>query len=38
MYSCAPVFTDSVSAVSVIRGSPQPEKKFEIKEINISLV
>jgi hypothetical protein len=29
MHSRAPVFTESVSAVSVIRGSPRPEKKIE---------
>jgi hypothetical protein len=28
-YSYAPLSADSVSAVSVIRGLPQPEKKFE---------
>jgi hypothetical protein len=34
-YSRPPVFTDSVSAVSVIRGLPRPEKEsWKIKEIN----
>jgi hypothetical protein len=36
-YNRAPVFTDSVSAVSVIRGLPQREKKnLKIKAINVS--
>jgi hypothetical protein len=35
-YSCAPVSIDSVSAVSVIRGLPQPEKNLQIKQINLS--
>jgi hypothetical protein len=33
-YRHASVSTDSVSAVSVISGSPQPEKNGKIKEIN----
>jgi hypothetical protein len=28
-YKCAPVSADSVSAVSVTRGLPRPEKEFE---------
>jgi hypothetical protein len=28
-YRCAPVSADSVSVVSVIHGSPRPEKKFD---------
>jgi hypothetical protein len=34
IYRCAPVSTDSVSTVSVINGSPWPEKYWKIKEIN----
>jgi hypothetical protein len=34
MYRCATISADSIFMVSVIRGSLQPEKKFEIKEIN----
>jgi hypothetical protein len=30
-HSRAPVFIDSVSTVSVIRGSPRPEKNWKIK-------
>jgi hypothetical protein len=31
---CAPISVDSVSMVSVIHGSLQPEKNWKIKEIN----
>jgi hypothetical protein len=31
-HSCAPVLTDSVSAVSVIRGLPRPEKIGKLKK------
>jgi hypothetical protein len=36
VYNPAPVSADLVSAVSVNRGLPQPEKNGKIKEINIS--
>jgi hypothetical protein len=34
MYSRAPVCSDLVSVVSVIRGLPRPPQKIKIKEIN----
>jgi hypothetical protein len=39
LYRCAPVSTDSLSAVSFTCGLPLPEKKrLKIKEINVSQV
>jgi hypothetical protein len=34
VYRCAPISTDSVSAVSVIHSLPWPKKYLKIKEIN----
>jgi hypothetical protein len=34
IYSRAPLSVDSLSAVSVIRDLPQPEKNWKIKKIN----